>query len=201
VDAPDPAVLLAWYDRHRRHLPWRSAPGTRAEPYHVWLSEIMLQQTTVKAVGPYYAIGLCRRPDNELDPKGVELSGTLLDGRGDPIDDGLVEVWDPVGRRWGRCGTADGGRFEFVVPRDATHLEVTVFARGLLNRLFTRIYLPDHEANRSDPLLSSLPDDRAATLVAARDGQRSLRFDVRLQGDGETMFLTYPGHVSPTAGR
>ena len=51
----DPAALLAWYDRHRRHLPWRAPPGERADPYHVWLSEIMLQQTTVKAVGPYYA--------------------------------------------------------------------------------------------------------------------------------------------------
>ena len=58
----DPAVLLAWYDRHRRHLPWRSAPGERADPYHVWLSEIMLQQTTVKAVGPYYAKFLARWP-------------------------------------------------------------------------------------------------------------------------------------------
>ena len=60
--APDPAVLLAWYDRHRRHLPWRSAPGEQADPYHVWLSEIMLQQTTVKAVGPYYAKFLARWP-------------------------------------------------------------------------------------------------------------------------------------------
>jgi len=62
-DAPDPAALLAWYDRHRRHLPWRSAPGERADPYHVWLSEIMLQQTTVKAVGPYYAKFLARWPN------------------------------------------------------------------------------------------------------------------------------------------
>ncbi len=52
--APDPQALLAWYDRHRRHLPWRSQPGVRPDPYHVWLSEIMLQQTTVKAVAPYY---------------------------------------------------------------------------------------------------------------------------------------------------
>jgi A/G-specific adenine glycosylase len=61
--ASDPAALLAWYDRHRRHLPWRSAPGERADPYHVWLSEIMLQQTTVKAVGPYYAKFLARWPN------------------------------------------------------------------------------------------------------------------------------------------
>src|SRR5712691_5310674 len=61
-ETPDPAVLLAWYGRHRRHLPGRSAPGERADPYHVWLSEIMLQQTTVKAVGPYYAKFLARWP-------------------------------------------------------------------------------------------------------------------------------------------
>jgi A/G-specific adenine glycosylase len=63
VDAPDPAALLSWYDRHRRHLPWRAPPGKRADPYHVWLSEIMLQQTTVKAVGPYYIKFLARWPD------------------------------------------------------------------------------------------------------------------------------------------
>ena len=62
VDAPDPADLLAWYDRHRRMLPWRARRGERADPYAVWLSEIMLQQTTVKTVGPYYARFLTRWP-------------------------------------------------------------------------------------------------------------------------------------------
>ena len=61
--APDPAALLAWYDRHRRVLPWRAAPGASADPYRVWLSEIMLQQTTVKAVAPYYARFLALWPD------------------------------------------------------------------------------------------------------------------------------------------
>jgi A/G-specific adenine glycosylase len=61
--APDPAVLLAWYDRHRRVLPWRATQGERPDPYRVWLSEIMLQQTTVKAVAPYYARFLARFPD------------------------------------------------------------------------------------------------------------------------------------------
>ena len=60
---PAPAALLAWYDRHRRVLPWRAPAGTRADPYAVWLSEIMLQQTTVKAVGPYFAKFLERWPD------------------------------------------------------------------------------------------------------------------------------------------
>ncbi len=60
---PQPTALLAWYDRHRRRLPWRAAPGERRDPYRVWLSEIMLQQTTVKAVAPYYARFLARWPD------------------------------------------------------------------------------------------------------------------------------------------
>src|SRR6476469_7564245 len=64
-ETPDPATLLAWYGRHRRHLPWRSAPGERAAPYHVWLSEIMLQPTTVKAVGPCYLQFLAPWPSVE----------------------------------------------------------------------------------------------------------------------------------------
>jgi A/G-specific adenine glycosylase len=63
VSSPQPTGLLAWYDRHRRKLPWRAPPGQRADPYRVWLSEIMLQQTTVKAVAPYYARFLVRWPD------------------------------------------------------------------------------------------------------------------------------------------
>jgi len=62
---PQAGVLLTWYDRQRRKLPWRSPPGERADPYRVWLSEIMLQQTTVKAVGPYYARFLARWPSIE----------------------------------------------------------------------------------------------------------------------------------------
>jgi A/G-specific adenine glycosylase len=60
---PRPADLLAWYDRHRRVLPWRSLPGETPDPYRVWLSEIMLQQTTVRAVAPYFARFLARWPD------------------------------------------------------------------------------------------------------------------------------------------
>src|SRR3954469_2061998 len=67
-DAPDaaaarPALLLDWYDRHRRRLPWRPPAGERADPYRVWLSEIMLQQTGVKTVGPYFEKFVARWPD------------------------------------------------------------------------------------------------------------------------------------------
>src|ERR1700736_3696934 len=58
-----PALLLAWYDRHRRKLPWRPLPGVAADPYRVWLSEIMLQQTGVKTVAPYFLKFLARWPD------------------------------------------------------------------------------------------------------------------------------------------
>src|ERR1051326_8081695 len=63
ASGPDPAILLAWYDRHRRRLPWRARPGETPDPYRVWLSEIMLQQTTVKAVAPYFVRFLERWPD------------------------------------------------------------------------------------------------------------------------------------------
>jgi A/G-specific adenine glycosylase len=62
-ERPQAAALLAWYDRHRRTLPWRALKGETADPYRVWLSEIMLQQTTVKAVAPYFARFLARWPD------------------------------------------------------------------------------------------------------------------------------------------
>jgi A/G-specific adenine glycosylase len=98
--------LLAWYDRHRRHLPWRSAPGETADPYHVWLSEIMLQQTTVVTVGPYYADFLTRWPRIE------DLAAA-------PLDD-VLTAWAGLGyyaraRNLKKCAEVvvaeHGGRF------------------------------------------------------------------------------------------
>ena len=63
--SPQPTALLAWYDRHRRVLPWRAKAGERPDPYRVWLSEVMLQQTTVKAVAPFYLRFLARWPNVE----------------------------------------------------------------------------------------------------------------------------------------
>lgn len=155
-----------------------------------------LPKTPSQTVGPYYAIGLCRRPDNELVPPSeaasVRLIGHLLDGEGLGID-GMIEVWD--GERWGRSGTDSEGAFQFVVakPRarggEAPHLEVVVFARGLLKHQFTRVYFPDEaEANAADPALAEVPADARPTLVAeAEDG--ALRFDIRMQGDRATVFF------------
>jgi protocatechuate 3,4-dioxygenase alpha subunit len=143
----------------------------------------------------------------------------VLDGAGDPVPDALVELWQAdadgvVPRRtgslrrdgftftgWGRTATDGTGRYSFSTivpgatsPASAPFFAVTVFARGLLDRLFTRAYLPDDEdALAEDPLLSSVPEARRATLVATRD-QSGYRFDIRLQGPGETVFLRYPRH-------
>ena len=153
-----------------------------------------LPRTPSQTVGPYYAIGLCRRAESVLAADGVRLHGRLLDGRGEPIPDGMVEVWD--GARWGRSGTDGDGRFSFTVakpppPRDdgAPRLDVLVFARGLLRHQVTRIYFPDEtEANAADPVLSSVDGTARVTLVAeAEDG--ALHFDIRMQGDRETVFF------------
>jgi protocatechuate 3,4-dioxygenase, alpha subunit len=142
--------------------------------------------TPSQTVGPFYAIGLCRRADDVLDPEGVELAGQLFDGQGEPIGDGVVEVWDPARRLWGRSGTDADGRFRFVVPRDADVLEALVFARGLLRHQRTRIYLRDTD----DELLHRLEPARRATLVASAEGG-GLRFDIRMQGDHATVFFAH----------
>jgi len=134
-------------------------------------------RTPSQTVGPFFTIGLCRRAANELDPAGVELAGELLDGQGDAIPDGVIELWEPAGRRWGRCGTDDRGRFRFLVPRGARRLEASVFARGLLRHQLTRIYLDGDGAEDE-------------TLVARRDGD-VFRFDIRMQGDRATLFFEH----------
>jgi protocatechuate 3,4-dioxygenase, alpha subunit len=157
----------------------------------------------------------------EGTPGAIIVSGRVLDGAGEPVPDALVETWqaapdgtfahpdDPRGggedgfRRFGRSATDPAGTYRIVTLRpgpipapgggmQAPHLDVSVFARGLLDRLVTRIYLPDEEAaNAADPVLASITDeDRRATLIAQADGGRDrFRFDIRLQGRKETVFF------------
>ena len=157
-----------------------------------------LPKTPSQTVGPYYSIGLSRRPDNELappsDPSCVRLIGRLLDGEGMGID-GMIEIWDAGARRWGRSGTDSEGAFQFTVakpeagPGEAPRLDVHVFARGLLKHQLTRVYFPDEtDANAADPVLSQLPEEDRATLVAEpEDG--ALRYDIRMQGERATVFF------------
>ncbi|MFL5818908.1 MAG: protocatechuate 3,4-dioxygenase subunit alpha [Conexibacter sp.] len=188
--------------------------------------------TPSQTVGPYYAIGL-PWPEGpqvvpEKTPGAIRLSGTVYDGRGDPIPDHLIETWqaDPEGRfadlrgagpagpsqlagfrGFGRCGQEIGdGTYELLTVKpgrvpvrlgadgseglQAPHVDVSLFARGLLNRVVTRIYFPDEEeANADDPVLRSVPPGRRATLIAeAVPG--GYRFDIRLQGPRETVFFS-----------
>ena len=170
-----------------------------------------LPLTASQTVGPYFAVGLLDVVGPELvepgSPGAIRIEGVLLDGAGAPVPDGVLEIWQagaqgrysPDGG-FGRCGTDAEGRFHFVTVKpggvpapdgrlQAPHLALGVFARGLLKRLATRIYFPDEaEANAADPVLSSLDDAARATLVA-REDEGVLRFDVRLQGEGETTFF------------
>ena len=158
-----------------------------------------LPRTPSQTVGPFYAIGLCRRTDNELvapdDESAVHVGGMLFDGAGDPVPDGLVELWSAPARAWGRCGTHPDGRFGFVLGKppaasgEAPHYDVYVFARGLLRHQLTRLYFPDEpKANAADPVLSTLTPNERATLVARTDGDE-LRFDIRMQGESQTVFF------------
>jgi protocatechuate 3,4-dioxygenase, alpha subunit len=156
--------------------------------------------TPSQTVGPYFSLGLLARAAEELDPGGIRITGRVLDGAGEPVTDAMVEIWqaDEDGRHrpdfgWGRSGCEEDGRYLFVtckpgaVEGQAPHLTMMVFARGLLKPVLTRMYFPDEEeANAADPVLTAVDD--ASTLVAraAADG---LEFDIRLQGDGETVFF------------
>jgi protocatechuate 3,4-dioxygenase alpha subunit len=151
--------------------------------------------TPSQTVGPFYSIGLCRRPQNELVADGIELTGVVCDGDGAPIGDAVIELWDASARRWGRSGTDAEGRFRFMIAkpaaanRDAPHLDAYVFARGLLKHQLTRIYFPDEEeANAADPVLAALEAEARETLVARPVGT-GLRFDIRMQGDRATVFF------------
>jgi protocatechuate 3,4-dioxygenase alpha subunit len=165
---------------------------------------VTVPKTPSQTVGPYYAIGLSRRDHNQLvepdDGAAIVLRGELLDGEGATVADGMVEVFDPVGGRWGRCGTHPvegraGGSYSFLVAKPAAavgqapHLEVYVHARGLLKHQLTRIYFPDEPAaNAGDAVLGALAADDRARLIAEQDAG-GLRFDIHLQGPRETIFF------------
>jgi protocatechuate 3,4-dioxygenase alpha subunit len=161
---------------------------------------VTLGLTPSQTVGPFFSFGLCERPCNVLVPDGIRIEGRVLDGAGEPVPDAMLETWQADERGayrpdfgWARCGTDSDGRFSFTTAKpgrvdgQAPHLEVLVFARGLLKPLLTRLYFPD-EDNEADPVLASLDPDRRATVVAVPDGG-GLRFDVHLQGERETVFF------------
>ena len=184
-----------------------------------------LTATPGQTIGPFFGYALPYPGDRELVPSGsagsVRLHGYVYDGEGNGIEDALLEIRqaDASGavpavpgslRRggapftgWGRSNTDTDGHYWFSTvepgparPGSAPFFAVAVFARGLLNRLFTRIYLPVGDGILdADPLLASLGVAERGTMVAVREADGSLRFDVHLQGLGETPFLSFPRHI------
>jgi protocatechuate 3,4-dioxygenase alpha subunit len=148
--------------------------------------------TPSQTVGPYYEIGMSWMgaegeqlvpPDS---PGAIRLGGRVLDGNGDPVPDAVLELWHPeVG--WGRSLVDATGAYRFSVAAVPCYA-LNVFARGTLQRLATRVYLPP--ADDGDELLAGLEPDRRATLVAV-EADGGLRHDIRLQGEGETVFLVW----------
>jgi protocatechuate 3,4-dioxygenase alpha subunit len=158
--------------------------------------------TPSQTVGPFFGFALPFPGDADAVPSpaagGLRVEGQVLDGAGQPVPDALVEVWQ--GEMFARCRTDGEGAFHFTVqkppgvPMDdgrlrAPHLNVTVLARGLLRHLATFLYFPDETAaNVADPVLELLAPEERETLIAEADGE-VLRFDIRLQGEGETAFF------------
>jgi A/G-specific adenine glycosylase len=177
------AVLLAWYDRHRRKLPWRAENGEKPDPYHVWLSEIMLQQTTVKAVGPYYGRFLSRWPSI------AELAAERLEE--------VLKLWAGLGyyaraRNLHACARAvvqnHGGRFPqtetdlLTLPGigayTAAAIAAIAFGRkatpvdGNIERVMARLHAVEEPLPASKPAIrahaaSMTPDDRAGDFAQA----------------------------------
>lgn len=153
----------------------------------------------------------------------IALTGRITDGDGAPVNDALVEIWqanrhgryahpedtgtaplEPAFTGFGRVPTDEHGVFRFRTLKpgrvpgpggtwQAPHINVTIFMRGMLKHLVTRIYFPDDPANADDAVLQSVPAGRRATLIAQRAGDdaATLVWDVRLQGADETVFFDY----------
>lgn len=151
-------------------------------------------------------------PRSPVDGVALEIFGRVLDGDGNPVPDALVEIWQADARGqyreagsgrnfigFGRAATMNDGsyRFRTILPGrvpgpgnslQAPHVAVGVLARGLLKRLVTRLYFPDGEGLDSDPILELVPQARRDTLMARKESG-GYRFDIVLQGTGETVFF------------
>ena len=163
--------------------------------------------TPGQTVGPFLSIGLDWGEAGAgavapATPGAIRIGGHLLDGQGAGVGDGLIETWQVGPDVFARCLTGPDGSWEVLTvkpgplpgPGGATaapHMDVSVFARGLLHRVVTRVYFGDEsEANQADPVLCSLDDHaRSASLVATPDGPRRYRQDIHLSGPAETVFF------------
>jgi protocatechuate 3,4-dioxygenase, alpha subunit len=158
----------------------------------------MTAPTPSQTVGPFFGFALPFENDANAAAAGshgaIRVEGQVLDGAGEPVGDALIEA--SQGDQFARCRTDGEGAFHFTVRKPvmrdgASFLNITIFARGLLRHLQTRMYFPDDDAaHQADGVLQLVDDARRHTLVARREGE-ILHFDIRLQGKGETVFFAF----------
>jgi protocatechuate 3,4-dioxygenase alpha subunit len=162
--------------------------------------------TPAQTVGPFLHLVLAdpsaRAALAEDAPGRVTVAGRLFDGAGAPVPDGLIETWQVDGC-FTRCATDGDGNWIVYTrkpppsrTRDGTmqapHLLVSVFARGLLDRVVTRLYFGDEQdANETDPVLTAVEPTRRPLLVAAGSEAEGYRLDIRLQGKDESVFFEF----------
>jgi protocatechuate 3,4-dioxygenase alpha subunit len=158
--------------------------------------------TASQTIGPFFHLCLTPYVDRGgLKGEQIRVVCRIVDGDGAPVNDALIELWqaDVAGEYgyFGRlCTNADGvSSFDTVKPGSvegqAPHVNVMIFARGLLKQLYTRIYFDGETSNGSDPILSLVPEDRRGTLMArpATDDPSVWNFDIRLCAESETVFF------------
>ena len=178
----------------------------------------MTSATASQTAGPYWHMidfpewaDLLRPGSGNEAVQGerIVLTGRITDGDGALVVDALVEIWQagPDGRYedvfhgFGRCATDANGEFRFTTLKpgpvpgrgnatQAPHIQIAIFARGLMQHVVTRAYFAGEAANAADPVLNLIEDPaRRATLLATAAGAGTWRLDIRLQGEGETVFL------------
>ena len=155
--------------------------------------------TPSQTIGPFFAEAFKWAIEMSAPPPGgVRVSGRVLDRDGNGVSDALIEIWQPSWRTqqplpgWQRVATDAQGRFSFAMPAPANgpvHANVTLFARGLLRELFTRVYLHPNDDVKAVELPASVPPARRPTLVGKRSGENTYEWNICLQGEGETVFF------------
>lgn len=170
---------------------------------------------------PYRSAVTDQPLQRDTEGERIRIEGRVLDGNGEPVPDAMIEIWqanahgrynhpadqrqdnrlDPSFKGFSRCGTGTDPEQRFVVETvkpgaigdgQAPHLNVVLFMRGLLTHLYSRIYFSDEATNVDDPVLTLVPEDRRATLIAQRGeapGAVVYRIDIHMQGPNETVFF------------
>jgi len=161
--------------------------------------------TPFQTVGPFLTLGINGDGDGHVPAdheRAITMTGRLLDGAGQGVPDGVLELWQPELPHVQRALTGDDGTFaaHTIKPEpspgpdgrvQAPHIAVRVLGRGILTEYLTRIYFADELLTAADPVLQLVPDERRSTLIATPIAAATYRLDIVLQGENETVFFDF----------